>query len=138
LQFVDYAGSLWRNEAAPHSLSRTIGHEERAMVKKTRKKAARKTAKKSGKKGAAKRAKTSTLARKSSSKTKPKTKAKSKSKAKPKTKPKAKSTSKRKVKAASPGLGERISGAYHAVIDTVKGTGTLRDKLERPGTSESE
>ena len=54
--------------------------------------------------------------------------------AKPKTKP----AKKRKVKAASPGLGERISGAYHAVIDTVKGTGALRDKLERPGTSETE
>ncbi|MCX7298336.1 MAG: hypothetical protein NTU64_16030 [Hyphomicrobiales bacterium] len=57
-------------------------------------------------------------------------------KTKPKTK--AKPRARRKVKAASPGIGERISGAYHTVVDTVKGTGTLRDKLERPGTSESE
>ena len=92
------------------------------MAKKTRKKAVKKAAKKSSKKSAAKRTKKSKPARKS----------------KLKTKPKAKPTARRKVKAASPGIGERISGAYHTVVDTVKGTGTLRDKLERPGTSESE
>ena len=92
------------------------------MAKKTRKKAVKKAAKKSSKKSAAKRTKKSKPARKS----------------KLKTKPKAKPTARRKVKAATPGIGERISGAYHTVVDTVKGTGTLRDKLERPGTSESE
>ena len=92
------------------------------MAKKTRKKAVKKAAKKSSKKSAAKRTKKSKPARKS----------------KLKTKPKAKPTARRKVKAASPGIGERISGAYHTVVDTVKGTGTLRDKLERPGTSETE
>lgn len=101
------------------------------MAKKTRKKAGKKTAKKSGKKSAAKLTKKSKPARKA--------KPKAKAKAKPKAKPKAKSTTnKRKVKAASPGLGERLSGAYHAVVDTVKDTGTLRDRLERPGTSETE
>ena len=92
------------------------------MGKKTRKKAVKKAAKKSSKRSTAKRTKKSKPARKS----------------KLKTKPKAKPTARRKVKAASPGIGERISGAYHTVVDTVKGTGTLRDKLERPGTSESE
>lgn len=96
------------------------------MAKKTRKKAVKKAAKKSSKKSAAKRTKKSKPARKSKLKTKPKAKAK------------AKPTARRKVKAATPGIGERISGAYHTVVDTVKGTGTLRDKLERPGTSETE
>jgi hypothetical protein len=56
----------------------------------------------------------------------------SKTKAKTKPKPKAR----RKGKA--PSLGQRLSNAYHTVVDTVTGTGTLRDRLEKPGTSESE
>jgi hypothetical protein len=45
---------------------------------------------------------------------------------------------KAKTKAKAPSLGQRLSNAYHTVVDTVTGTGTLRDKLEKPGTSESE
>lgn len=61
-------------------------------------------------------------------------------KAKParKSKPKPKSKTKRKVRAKSLRIGDRLSNAYHAVVDTVRGTGTLRDKLEKPGTSETE
>ena len=57
-----------------------------------------------------------------------------KAKAKAKTKPKAR----RKVKAKAPSLGQRLSNAYHTVVDTITGTGALRNKLEKPGTSESE
>jgi hypothetical protein len=53
------------------------------------------------------------------------------------TKKTAKKTSKRKAR-TSPGIGARISGAYQAVVDTVRGTDTLRNKMEKPGTSESE
>ena len=73
------------------------------------------------------------MARKSKKKTAKKVKA---SKVKKTTAKKAKS--RRKAKAASPGLGQRLSGAYRAVVDSVTGTGKLRDRLEKPGTSESE
>ena len=33
---------------------------------------------------------------------------------------------------------DRLSNAYHTVVDTVKGTDRLRNKMETPGTSESE
>jgi RNA polymerase primary sigma factor len=80
------------------------------MAKKKARKTARKTAKKTVKE----------TAKKSVKKNVKKTKAKTKRKAK------------------SPGLGQRLSGAYRAVVDTVTGTGALRNKLETPGTSESE
>jgi hypothetical protein len=35
-------------------------------------------------------------------------------------------------------IGERLSSAYHAVVDTVTGTDTLRNKMEKPGTSETQ
>ena len=35
-------------------------------------------------------------------------------------------------------LGDKVSGAYRAVVDTVKGTDKLRNKLEPPATSETE
>ena len=52
----------------------------------------------------------------------------------------AKRVTKRKVrrKAKPKSIGERLSSGYHTVIDTVKGTDRLRNKLEPPGTSESE
>jgi len=53
-------------------------------------------------------------------------------------KPTKKSKTKRKAKAKSPSIGARISDAYHAVVDTVKGTDALRNKMEKPGTSETE
>ena len=51
-------------------------------------------------------------------------------------KKKTKKTAKRKKKAK--GFTAKVSGAYHAVVDTIKGTDTLRNKLELKGTSESE
>jgi hypothetical protein len=35
-------------------------------------------------------------------------------------------------------LGDKVSGAYRAVVDTIKGTDKLRNKLEPPATSETE
>lgn len=35
-------------------------------------------------------------------------------------------------------IGERLSSGYRTVVDTVKGTDRLRNKLEPPGTSETE
>ena len=86
-------------------------------------------------------------------------KARKKSAAKPKKKSKAKKVAtkkaiaskqtkarvvakKKKKKAAAKAkprtLGDRLSSAYHTVVDTVTGTGQLRNKMEPPGTSETE
>ena len=35
-------------------------------------------------------------------------------------------------------LGNKVSGAYRVVVDTIKGTDKLRNKLEPPATSETE
>ena len=35
-------------------------------------------------------------------------------------------------------LGDKVTGAYRAVVDTIKGTDKLRNKLEPPATSETE
>ena len=35
-------------------------------------------------------------------------------------------------------VGGRVTGAYRAVLDTIKGTDRLRDKMEPPATSETE
>lgn len=53
---------------------------------------------------------------------------------------KAKAAAQRKkARRAKPkGLTGTIAGAYHAVVDTFKDTDALRNKLEKPGTSESE
>ncbi len=61
---------------------------------------------------------------------------KTKVKAAKKAKPAAKKKRARKAKRQS--IGERISSGYRTVVDTVKGTDRLRNKLELPGTSESE
>lgn len=52
----------------------------------------------------------------------------------------AKRVTRRKVKrAAKPkSIGDRLSNAYHTVVDTVKGTDQLRNKMEKPGTDETE
>ncbi len=52
-------------------------------------------------------------------------------------KTKSKSKTKKK-KPAAKSLGAKVAGAYRAVVDTIKGTGQLRNKMEQPGTSESE
>ena len=82
------------------------------------------------------------MAKKARKKSKPAktTKARAKkSKSMPKKKA-AKRVSKRKAKRATKPqtIGDRLSSAYHTVIDTVKGTDQLRNKMEKPGTSESE
>jgi hypothetical protein len=53
---------------------------------------------------------------------------------------KAKAAAKnKKARRAKPaGLTDKIADAYHAVIDTFKGTDALRNKMEQRGTSESE
>jgi hypothetical protein len=46
---------------------------------------------------------------------------------------------KRKLRRRSrQGLGSKVSNAYRAVVDTIKGTDQLRNKLEPPATSEAE
>ena len=55
---------------------------------------------------------------------------------KKKTKPVTNRKKRRAVKRK--GFAGKVSGAYRAVVDTVKGTGRLRNKMEQPGTSESE
>jgi len=82
------------------------------------------------------------MAKKARKKSKPakKTKARTK-KSKPASKKKAaKRKTKRKAKrAAKPQtIGDRLSSGYHIVVDTVKGTDQLRNKMEKPGTSETE
>ena len=82
-------------------------------------------AKKARKKSAAKRGKASKAK-------------KTKVKATKQAKPAAKKKAKRARKAKRQSIGERISSGYRTVVDTVKGTDRLRNKLEQPGTSESE
>ncbi len=36
------------------------------------------------------------------------------------------------------GLRDRVTGAYRTVVDTIKGTDRLRNKMEPPATSETE
>ena len=70
---------------------------------------------------------------------KPAKKRKKKSKTRNKTKKKAKTMTRRKTRKAKPrSLGNQVAGAYRTVVDTVKGTDRLRNKLEPPGTSETE
>jgi PBP1b-binding outer membrane lipoprotein LpoB len=45
---------------------------------------------------------------------------------------------KRRAKRRSRSIGGKISGAYRTVVDTIKGTDRLRNKLEPPATSETE
>ena len=51
----------------------------------------------------------------------------------------AKKTKKKPArKARRKSIKDKISGAYRVVVDTVKGTDRLRNKIEPPGTSETE
>ena len=60
-------------------------------------------------------------------------------KAKTKTKIMTKAKSKTSVRKAQPkGIAGRVASAYHTVVDTIKDTGALRNKMEPPGTSETE
>lgn len=80
-------------------------------------KKSKKASKKSSKKSAAKRGKKA--AKKAVKKS-------AKKKAKPAKRKKAKTFT------------EKVSGAYHAVVDSVTGTNDLRNKMSKPGDSESE
>lgn len=62
-------------------------------------------------------------------------KARKKSAAKRRKKSKA-ATGKRKARKARPK--SLIGRAYRTVVDTVRGTGRLRNKMERPGSDETE
>lgn len=59
-------------------------------------------------------------------------------------KPRKKSAAKRKAaprkkaKARRMTIGEEFLGAYRVMRDTVRGTGRMRRKMERPGTDETE
>jgi hypothetical protein len=59
-----------------------------------------------------------------------------------KRKKKSKNTSgksnKRRAKRRSQSIGGKISGAYRTVVDTIKDTDRLRNKMEPPATSETE
>jgi hypothetical protein len=61
-----------------------------------------------------------------------------KARKKSKAKSKKKSKVKKKTRRATKGFKAKVSGAYRTVVDTFKGTDRLRNKLEKPGTSESE
>jgi hypothetical protein len=84
------------------------------MSKKARRSAAAKTAKK-------KKAR------------RPKSAAKSKVRARPKKT--ARATSKPRRKAKSNRITDKMARAFHAIVDTVEETETLRDKMEPPGVS---
>jgi hypothetical protein len=66
--------------------------------------------------------------------------AKAKNKSKPVTKTKRKPVAKKEMtRTPQPrSFTDRIADAYRTVIDTVKGTDRLRNKLEPPATSETE
>jgi hypothetical protein len=83
------------------------------MAKKARKKAGKKTSKKVAKKVKKKAVKAAPARRK-------------------------KSARKPAKKAKPPTIVDRLSNAYHTVVDTVTGTDTLRNRMEKPGTSETQ
>jgi hypothetical protein len=89
--------------------------------KKAKKKVAKKSAAKSGKKGR---------------KTVKKFAKKAVKKASPKKAPKKKAKAAKRKKPAT--LTDKISGAYHTVVDSITGTDTLRNKMSKTGASESE
>jgi hypothetical protein len=76
------------------------------------------------------------MARKARKKPAAKTRKKSRAVTKTKRKPVAKKKTARTAKPRS--FTDRIANAYRTVIDTVKGTDRLRNKLEPPATSETE
>jgi hypothetical protein len=80
------------------------------------------------------------MAKKTRKKSKPAKKTKTRAKKSVPKKKAAKRVTKRKAKRATKPqtIGDRLSNAYHTVVDTVKGTDQLRNKLEKPGTSEIE
>lgn len=54
-------------------------------------------------------------------------------------KPAKKAAKKKAAKRKKPAtIGDKISGAYHAVVDTITGTDALRNKMSKSGSSETE
>ena len=49
-----------------------------------------------------------------------------------------KAANRRRTKRRARSVGETIVGAYRTVVNTIKDTGRLRNKMEPPGTSETE
>jgi hypothetical protein len=47
-------------------------------------------------------------------------------------------SNRRGAKRRSRSIGDKITGAYRTVVDTIKDTDRLRNKLEPPATSETE
>ena len=45
---------------------------------------------------------------------------------------------KRRYRRRAQTLGDKVSGAYRTVVDTIKGTDRLRNKLEPPASSETQ
>jgi hypothetical protein len=65
-------------------------------------------------------------------------KRKKKSRSVTRKKPRA-SAKKRKLRKRRPKtLSGKVASAYHTVVDTIKGTDALRNKMELPSTSETE
>jgi len=89
---------------------------------------------------ARKRRKTSAGKRKKKSKSKPRSKPRSKPARSRRVKKRAAGAAKkRKVRRQQPKtLSDKVASAYHTVVDTIKGTDELRNKMEPPATSETE
>lgn len=78
------------------------------------------------------------MARKARKKAKAKKKPAAKTKRKAAMKKRRPAARKKTRKTRPKSLGGKIADAYRTVVDTVKGTDTLRNKMEQPGTSETE
>jgi len=91
--------------------------------------------KKARKKATAKRKQKTKLATGKKARVMAKSKARAARKKKSRLAPKKK-TQARKAKPKT--IGEQVSGAFRAVVDTVAEAHALRNKLEQPGSSESE
>jgi hypothetical protein len=90
-------------------------------------------AKKARKKSAAKEKKL----KRAKATAKVKTKGKSKTKPKSKTVTKNKPVRKPRPKARLKGITDKVASAFRTLVDTIKETEALRNKMERPGTSET-
>lgn len=108
------------------------------MAKTRNKKVRRKTAVK----GRTKRTKAAPARKKKSravAKAKSKASSKASSKARSKTKSKPAPKKKKRARKAKPeSIGQKVAGAFGAVVDTLAEARSLRDKLEPPGSSETE
>ena len=146
---------LWRIASRPPMLTSAIMlAQEAVMAKKAKKKTATKSKKKKrvvakARKSASRKSKVARAAKKTKRKVAAKKTVAKKAapkKAAVKRKPISKAvTAAIPMSMANPPMppahktiGEKISGAYHTVVDTVKETDELRNKLEPPGVSETQ